>query len=64
MLIDCWSDRLLYPDLRAKLKDEFESIYGDPDEFGKGKKVDLVLIENKSFRCEGTTQAMLTRQRG
>jgi len=48
MLIDCWSDRLLYPDLRAKLKDEFESIYGDPDEFGKGKKVDLVLIENKS----------------
>jgi predicted phage terminase large subunit-like protein len=48
MLIDCWSERLLYPDLRQKLQDEFEEIYGNPDEFGSGKKVDLVLVENKS----------------
>jgi len=48
MLIDCWSEHLLYPDLRAKLKEEYEEIYGDPDEFGSGKKVDLVLVENKS----------------
>jgi len=48
MLIDCWSDRLLYPDLRAKLQEEAANVYGDPDEFGSGKKVDLILIENKS----------------
>ena len=47
MLIDCWSERLLYPDLRAKLQDEYSEVYGNPDEFGSGKKVDLVLIENK-----------------
>jgi len=48
MLIDCWSEHLLYPDLRAKLQDEYTEVYGNPDEFGSGKKVDLVLIENKS----------------
>jgi len=48
MLIDCWSEHLLYPDLRAKLQDEYTEVYGNPDEFGSGKKVDMVLIENKS----------------
>jgi hypothetical protein len=48
MIIDAWSDHMLYPDLRAKVQEEFASIYGDPDEFGSGKKVDLVLIEDKS----------------
>jgi len=48
MIIDTWSDHMLYPDLRAKVQEEFDSVYGDPDEFGSGKKVDLVLIEDKS----------------
>ena len=48
MLIDCWSDHMLYPDLRAKVQEEAREVYGDPDQFGSGKKVDLILIEDKS----------------
>ena len=48
MLIDCWSEHMQYPDLRPKVVEEFGSIYGDEDEWGNGKKVDLVLIEDKS----------------
>lgn len=45
MLIDCWQDRLQYPDLREKLQDEYEVIFGE----GKDKKrVDTILIEDKS----------------
>ena len=43
MLLDCWEDFLSYPDLRPKIIDEYEAVYGDP-----GKKVDLVLIEEKA----------------
>jgi len=43
MLIDCWEDRLAYPDLRPKIVEEYKSIYGEP-----GKKVDLVLVEDKA----------------
>lgn len=43
MLLDCWSERLSYPDLREKLKLEFNSVYGPED-----KPVDLVLIEDKA----------------
>lgn len=48
MLIDCWSEHMQYPDLRPKVTEEYAQVYGDPDEFGNGKKVDLVLIEDKS----------------
>jgi predicted phage terminase large subunit-like protein len=48
MLIDCWEQHIQYPDLRPKVLEEYESIYGDENEFGHGKKVDLVLIEDKS----------------
>lgn len=48
MVIDAWSERLQYPDLRPKVIDESTSVYGDENEFGHGKKVDLVLIEDKS----------------
>ncbi len=48
MLIDCWSEHMQYPDLRPRVLEEATEIYGDPDEFGSGKKVDLVLIEDKS----------------
>ena len=45
MVIDCWQERLQYPDLRPKVLDEYEIVYGE----GKEKKrVDLLLIEDKS----------------
>lgn len=48
MLIDCWSEHMQYPDLRPRVVDEYGSIYGDENEFGNGKKVDLILVEDKS----------------
>ena len=45
MVIDCWQERLQYPDLRPKVIEEYETVFGD----GKEKKrVDLVLVEDKS----------------
>jgi phage terminase large subunit-like protein len=45
MIIDCWQEHLQYPDLRPKVIEEFEVIYGE----GKDKKlVDLLLVEDKS----------------
>jgi len=45
MVLDCWQEHLQYPQLRPKVIDEFEVIYGE----GKEKKrVDLLLIEDKS----------------
>ena len=45
MLIDAWQDRLQYPDLRPKVIEEYETVFGE----GKGKKrVDLILVEDKS----------------
>ena len=48
MLIDCWEEYLQYPDLRPRVVEEYGAIYGDANEFGHGKKVDLVLVEDKS----------------
>ena len=48
MIIDAWDDHMKYPDLRVKVTEEFESVYGDENEFGHGKKTDLILIEDKS----------------
>jgi len=45
LIVDCWQDHLQYPDLRPKVIEEFETVYGD----GKTKKrVDLILVEDKS----------------
>ena len=45
MVIDCWQERMQYPDLRPKVIEEYETIFGE----GKDKKrVDLLLIEDKS----------------
>jgi predicted phage terminase large subunit-like protein len=45
MVIDCWQDKLTYPDLRPKIIDEYEVVYGE----GKDKKrVDLLLVEDKA----------------
>jgi len=48
MLIDCWTEYLKYPDLRPRVIEEYKSVYGDMNEFGNGKKVDMILIEDKS----------------
>ena len=48
MLIDCWTEYLQYPELRPRVVEEAESIYGDENEFGSGKKVDMILVEDKS----------------
>jgi predicted phage terminase large subunit-like protein len=45
LILDCWQDHMQYPDLRPKVIDEYEIVYGE----GKGKKrVDLILVEDKS----------------
>jgi len=37
-----------YPDLRPKVIEEAGTVYGNPNEFGSGKKVDMIVIEDKS----------------
>lgn len=45
MILDCWQDHLQYPQLRPKVIDEFETVYGE----GRDKKlVDVILVEDKS----------------
>jgi predicted phage terminase large subunit-like protein len=45
MVIDCWQDRLQYPELRNKVQDDFDVVFGE----GKDKKrVDTILVEEKS----------------
>lgn len=45
MVLDCWTEHLQYPDLRPKVIQEYETVYGE----GKDRKlVDLVLVEDKS----------------
>lgn len=45
MVIDCWQERMQYPDLRPKVIEEYETVFGE----GKDRKrVDLLLVEDKS----------------
>ncbi len=48
MLIDCWQDRLQYPDLRPKVIDEYETVFESGADGRERKRVDLILIEDKS----------------
>ena len=53
MIIDCWQDRLQYPDLRPKVIEEYQVSYGSDEEseetnYVGGKKVDLILVEDKA----------------
>lgn len=50
MVIDCWQDRLQYPDLRPKVIEEYKVSYGGDshDNYVGGKKVDLILVEDKA----------------
>lgn len=43
MLLDCWSERLLYPDLRAKMRKEYDELWTD-----EALRADIVLIEDKA----------------
>ena len=47
MLLDCWADHLTFPDLRAKLVEEWGAVYGKTSS-RKGKKADALLIEAKA----------------
>ena len=45
LILDCWQDHMQYPDLRPKVIEEYDIVYGE----GKGKKrVDLIIVEDKS----------------
>jgi len=45
LLIDAWQDRLQYPDLRPKVIEEYDVVFGEGKE---RKRVDLILVEDKS----------------
>jgi phage terminase large subunit-like protein len=45
MVIDCWQDRLQYPDLRPKVVEEYDTVFGEGKE---RKRVDSILVEDKS----------------
>ena len=45
LIIDCWQEKLQYPDLRPKVIEEYKISYGEGKE---GKRVDLILVEDKS----------------
>jgi len=49
ILLDAWDQHLAYPQLRRKVIDDFkEVVYGSDNTFAKGRKADLILMEDKS----------------
>ncbi len=49
IMLDAWDHHLNYPELRRKVIDDYkEVVYGSDNDFGKGKKADMVLMEDKS----------------
>jgi predicted phage terminase large subunit-like protein len=49
ILLDSWDAHLAYPELRRKVIDDFkEVVYGADNSFAKGRKADLILMEDKS----------------
>ena len=45
LILDAWQDHLQYPDLKPRVMDEFEVVYGE----GKDKKrIEMILVEDKS----------------
>jgi predicted phage terminase large subunit-like protein len=49
ILLDAWDEHLAYPELRRKVISDFkEVVYGADNQFGKGRKADLLLMEDKS----------------
>jgi len=49
ILLDAWDAHLSYPELRRKVIGDFkEVVYGADNSFAKGRKADLILMEDKS----------------
>jgi len=49
ILLDSWDEHMSYPELRRKVINDFkEVVYGADNDFGKGRKADLILMEDKS----------------
>ena len=49
ILLDAWDEHLSYPELRRKVIEDFkEVVYGSDNDFAKGRKADLILMEDKS----------------
>ena len=49
ILLDAWDHHLSYPELRRKVQEDYrEVVYGSDNTFAKGKKADLILMEDKS----------------
>jgi predicted phage terminase large subunit-like protein len=49
MLLDAWDAHLSYPELRKRVISDFkEVVYGSDSTFAKGRKADLILMEDKS----------------
>jgi len=47
ILLDAWADHMTFPDLHAKMVEEWHSVYGKTGE-RKGKKADVMLVEAKA----------------
>ena len=45
LLIDCWQEKLTFPDLKPKVIEEYQNSYGDGK---KQKRPDLILVEDKA----------------
>ena len=45
LVIDAWQDRLQYPDMKEKVLEEYETVYGEGKD---ARRVDLVLVEDKA----------------
>jgi predicted phage terminase large subunit-like protein len=49
IMLDAWDAHLSYPELRKKVINDFkEVVYGADNTFAKGRKADLILMEDKS----------------
>jgi predicted phage terminase large subunit-like protein len=49
ILLDAWDAHLAYPELRRKVIEDYkEVVYGADNDFAKGRKADLILMEDKS----------------
>ena len=45
LLIDCWQEKLTFPDLKPKVIEEYQNSYGEGK---KQKRPDLILVEDKA----------------
>ena len=49
IMLDAWDEHMSYPELRRKVINDYkEVIYGSDNDFAKGRKADLILMEDKS----------------